>query len=87
MASDDESQPERSESMADSPEPVPGYVRVAIAGTLAFGILLAVPFFILSNLIEVRAQMASLVMIAPAALLGLENLLAKGRPDPSAADR
>jgi hypothetical protein len=46
-----------------------------------------VPFFILSNFIEVRAQMASLVMIVPAALLGLENLLAKGRPDPSAADR
>lgn len=40
MASDDESQPERSESMADSPESVPGYVRVAIAGTLAFSILL-----------------------------------------------
>jgi hypothetical protein len=50
-------------------------------------ILLAVPFFVLSNFIEVRAQMASLVMIAPAALLGLENLLAKGRPDPPVEDR
>jgi hypothetical protein len=58
-----------------------------VIASFAFGILLAVPFFILSNFIEVRAQMASLVMIAPAALLGLENLLAKGRPDPSAADR
>jgi hypothetical protein len=41
----------------------------------------------LSNFIEVRAQMASLVMIAPAALLGLENLLAENRPNTPAQDR
>jgi hypothetical protein len=58
-----------------------------VIASFVFGILLAVPFFVLSNFIEVRAQMASLVMIAPAALLGLENLLAKNRPNPPAQDR
>jgi len=57
-----------------------GAPRFVIA-SFAFGFLLAVPFFVLSNFIEVRAQMASLVMIAPAALLGLESLLAKRRAD------
>ena len=40
MVSKDESQPERSESMVDSSESVPGTVRVAIAGTLGLSILL-----------------------------------------------
>lgn len=58
-----------------------------VIASFSFGILLAVPFFVLSNFIEVRAQMTSLVMIAPAALLGLESLLAKDRPNPPAEDR
>jgi hypothetical protein len=46
-----------------------------VIACFVFGVVLVVPFFLLSNFIEVRAHMASLVLITPAALIGLRNLL------------